>query len=83
MKALECIDEGKALSVHDLTSKSVAGDVLAVCCGNNLNKVDTAEESRMFLNVPIVCIPVTSSAMEAPVGHHQKEHNLIKEWVKS
>lgn len=64
------MDKVRALSVHHLMSKWVAGDVLAFCCRNNLNKIDAAEESRMLLNVSIVCIPVTSSPMEAPAWHH-------------
>lgn len=68
---MEFIDKVKALSVHHLMSKSVVVGVLPLFCSNNLNEIDTAEESSMFYNVSIIVhIPDTSSFMEAPAVHH-------------
>lgn len=57
--------------MHHLMSKSVVVGVLPLFCSNNLNEIDTAEESSMFYNVSIIVhIPDTSSLMEAPAVHH-------------
>lgn len=52
-------------------SKSIVVGVSSVFCrNNNRNKIDTEEESSMFLNFSVtVRIPVTSSPMEAPAVH--------------
>lgn len=59
------------MKVYNLMSKSIVVAVLPVFCRNkNLNKIDTEEESNMFLNFSIIVyIPITSSLMEAPAVH--------------